>query len=132
MRLILHLASVAAVILLAVWAYREGYETRATARAVDALHGDISRAREDLGVLKAEWAYLNRPDRLASLAALNFETLGLVPFTAERFGAVDEVVFPPEADALWARLDPTGEALGAVEPLAYRHDAPDVDGASFP
>ena len=132
MRAFLHLLSVAAVIALAVWAYREGYETRATERAVDALHNDIARTREDLGVLRAEWAYLNRPDRLAGLASMNFERLQLVPLTAERFGLIDEVAYPPEA-TLWARLDPTGKGFSAIGPLAHRSlPAPDVAGLSLP
>lgn len=133
MRPLTHLLAILALVALAAWAYREGYATRDTARAVEALREDIARAREDLAVLRAEWAYLNRPDRLAGLAAMNYERLQLVPLDAARFGSVEEVAFPPEAGALWAGLGPEGKLLHAVRPLASRPTAaPDVNGVSLP
>jgi hypothetical protein len=58
------------------------------------LRRDILAAHERLSVLRAEWAYLNRPDRLRDLAELNFDTLGLLPLDAEQFGNVDQVTYP--------------------------------------
>mgnify|MGYP007095980595 CR=1 FL=1 len=54
----------------------------------------IGRLREDLGVLRAEWAYLNRPERLRQLVDLNFERLKLVPFGSDQFVDVGQVAFP--------------------------------------
>ena len=96
MRTVLYIVTAAFVLGLAVWAYAENYRTQAAIAQVERLHRDISQARERLGVLKAEWAYLNRPDRLRDLAELNFDRLGLLPLAAEQFGTIDQVAFPPE------------------------------------
>jgi len=53
---------------LAYWAYNENYTTQASLKDVRSLHREIGAAHERLNVLEAEWAYLNRPDRLRDLA----------------------------------------------------------------
>ena len=89
------------VIGLAFWAYRENYETQAAQDRAGELERQIAHARQRLRVLNAEWAYLNRPDRLRELAELNYERLGLLPLQPHQFGRVDQVAYPPsEADAI--------------------------------
>lgn len=95
MRSLLYVLSFVAVIGLAFWAYSENYSTQASLDEVNTLHRDIGAARARLGVLKAEWAYLNRPDRLRDLADLNFERLALMPLSAEQFAEIDQIAFPP-------------------------------------
>ena len=51
-----------------------------------------------LSILKAEWAYLNRPDRLTELVDLNFDRLQLVPLRASNFLEVDEINFVNDPD----------------------------------
>ena len=94
MRGILYVLSALAVMGLAFWAYQENYKTQASIREVRQLHAEIGAAHERLSVLRAEWAYLNRPDRLADLAELNFDRLGLLPLMPDAFGAVDEIIYP--------------------------------------
>ena len=79
---------------LAFWAYQENYKTQQAIKDVRSLHAQIGASHERLGILRAEWAYLNRPDRLADLAELNFERLGLLPLMPDAFGAVDQIIFP--------------------------------------
>lgn len=95
MRGVLYVLTALAVIGLAVWAYQENYKTQAAIAEVRSLHGQIGVTHERLNMLRAEWAYLNRPDRLADLADLNFDRLGLLPLTAQAFGTVDQIIFPP-------------------------------------
>ena len=82
------------VIALAYWAYNENYKTQASLRDVRNLHAQIGTAYERLNILRAEWAYLNRPDRLRDLAELNFERLGLLPLMPEAFGRIEQVAYP--------------------------------------
>ena len=79
---------------LAHWAYNENYTTQASLKEVRSLHRDIGAAHERLNILEAEWAYLNRPDRLRDLAELNFDRLGLLPLMPDAFGRIDQVAFP--------------------------------------
>ena len=119
MRPILYATSILAVTALAFWAYREGYDTRTTARSVRQLEDEIGGAREELSMLRAEWTYLNRPDRLRALAEMNFERLGLMPLRAAHFGTVEQVVLPLPAPTFpddLAGVDAASD--GAMPPLA--------------
>lgn len=82
------------VMALGFWSYQENYKTRDAISEVRKLHRDIGAAHERLGMLRAEWAYLNRPDRLRDLAELNFERLGLLPLMPDAFGQVDHIIYP--------------------------------------
>lgn len=96
MRSLFYILSAMMVIGLAFWAYRENYETQEAQAEAEQLQREISRARQRLRVLNAEWAYLNRPDRLRDLADMNFDKLGLLPLQPYQFGRIDQVVFPED------------------------------------
>jgi hypothetical protein len=63
-KLLLRLCAVVMVVVSATWAYRVNYATQEAMNRVADLEAAISAEREALAVLDAEWAYLNRPDRL--------------------------------------------------------------------
>ncbi|MEL6597145.1 MAG: cell division protein FtsL [Pseudomonadota bacterium] len=96
MRGFLYVISALAVVALAFWAYQQNYATQQALRDVRNLQNDIATQRSRLAVLRAEWAYLNRPDRLRDLAEINFDRLGLLPLMPEQFGLVDQVAYPPQ------------------------------------
>ena len=99
MRTLFYISTAMVVMGLAFWAYRENYKTQEVISDVQDLHQQIAQERMSLAVLNAEWAYLNRPDRLRALAEINFDRLGLLPLTPEQFGLVDQVTYPqPNAE----------------------------------
>jgi hypothetical protein len=83
-----------AVIALGYWAYHQTVLTQHAAREVERLHRAIGAERERLSILRAEWAYLNRPDRLRDLADINFDRLGLLPLAPEQFGIAAQIPYP--------------------------------------
>ena len=94
MRPVLYVLSFLALIALGFWAYRENYATQGALKEVQALQRQIVGLREALSVQRAEWAYLNRPDRLRDLATVNFDRLGLLPMDPSPFGTAAEVAYP--------------------------------------
>lgn len=94
MKSLLFVLTAISVIGLAFWAYHENYKTQEALNETEALQREIGLKRARLSVLRAEWAYLNRPDRLRELADLNFERLKLLPLAAEQFGRIDQVSYP--------------------------------------
>lgn len=94
MRGVLYVLAALAVMGLGFWAYQENHKTREEIAKVRVLHTKIGASHERLGMLRAEWAYLNRPDRLRDLAELNFDRLGLLPLMPDAFGDVNDIILP--------------------------------------
>jgi hypothetical protein len=104
-----------AVIALGYWAYHQTILTQQAERRVDQLQRQIGAERERLSILRAEWAYLNRPDRLRELADFNFERLQLLPLAPEQFGRAAQIPYPrppePEETVLDSASGPEGEQV---------------------
>ncbi len=94
MRGVFYVLAALAVIGLGFWAYTENHKTREEIKEARSLHRQIGAAHERLSMLRAEWAYLNRPDRLRDLAELNFDRLGLLPLMPDAFGDVNNIIEP--------------------------------------
>jgi hypothetical protein len=95
MKTLVYTVAVGSVVGLAYWAYQENFRTQQALDRVQALQARIADTREALSVQRAEWAYLNRPERLRDLAEMNFDRLGLLPLTPSHFGDIDQVAYPP-------------------------------------
>lgn len=113
MKSIAYVLAALAVFGLAFWAYRENYATQRVLSETRQLQHQIGAAQVRLSVLRAEWAYLNRPDRLLELAEINFDRLGLLPLRPDQFGRVDEVSYPTVP--LLPVLDPVDVSTMAEE-----------------
>ena len=95
MRPLLYVLSFLAVLGLGFWAYRENYTTQAALRDVAGLQDEIATLHESLAIQRAEWAFLNRPQRLRELTVLNFDRLGLMAMEPHQFGRATDVTYPP-------------------------------------
>ncbi len=125
MKFLLYVTSALAVLALGFWAYRETYSTKTALREVRTLQSDIADLREALTIERAEWAYLNRPDRLRELTTINFDRLGLLPLEPGQFGAAQDVTYPlPPLPPVTDTMDVSG--LSTVAP------AFDPDQEPFP
>ena len=124
MRPVLYVLSFLALIALGFWAYRENYATQASLREVRGLQSQIADLREALSVQRAEWAYLNRPDRLRELVGLNFDSLMLMPMEPGQFGSVAQVAFPvPEVPAITGPIDTIAGVTSVEDTLADQTEA---------
>lgn len=115
MRSLLYLCTALGVIALAAWAYRENHLTQQAMNQRGALEREIASLNEAISIQRAEWAYLNRPDRLRELVDMNFVSLRLVPITAAHFGEIGHVVYPLPTPR--AEIIDSIEVYGAIEHL---------------
>ena len=98
MRSFIYTITFASLIALAFWAYQENIKTKNAIADTEKLQKEIGIAQARLSMLKAEWAYLNRPQRLIELVDLNFGRLQLTPLRASNFSDVDEINFLNDPD----------------------------------
>lgn len=119
MRGVLYIAAAAVVALTALWAYRVNYAAQAAMDRAQALRAAITRQHEALVILRADWAYLNAPERLAALLAEHGAPLGLVPLAGAHFAALADLPLPPP-ESLWVRADPAVFLAAADDRLALQ------------
>jgi cell division protein FtsL len=106
----LNILAIAALIGSAVYAYKIKYETIYRAEQINKMKHEILAERDAIGVLRAEWAHLARPERVQELAT---KYLDLQPLSLNQ--VVTASALPDKA----ARVDAIGrklETLGLGEP----------------
>ncbi len=94
MRRALTLVSALALMLAASYAHRVKIETRELEKRVGAMTAEVKKRRAAVATLNAEWAYLNRPERLLRLAAVYGEEMELKPRRPDAFARLDEIPIP--------------------------------------
>ena len=91
MRLIFYSFSIILVMSLAYLAYLESVKTKATMHSANLLRTEVDELKEELNILNAEWALLNRPDRLTDLVKWHYRELKLMPISIKNFKSIKSV-----------------------------------------
>lgn len=94
MKTFLYLLAGVLVVFTASWTYKVNYQVQEAEDRVSSLQREINRERSAIAVLGAEWAYLNRPERLRALSEAYYTELRLMPIDASHFASVSEVPMP--------------------------------------
>jgi cell division protein FtsL len=112
----LHVLAIVALLGSAVYAYAIKYETmRYSAEIVKTQHA-IKKEQTSIGMLRAEYAHLSRPERIQELAD---QHLDLVQVTVDQYvKAADLPDRAAKVDAIGRKL----EALGLAEPTSTPGD----------
>lgn len=84
------------------------YQLKLHVQSLEARLGTVNRqileSEESIHVLKAEWSYLNRPERIDALAR---KYLGFGPLSGKQYGAIAELPLrPPADDAALSQANP--------------------------
>jgi hypothetical protein len=95
----------ALAILAGLGLFRVKYEVQAREEQLVELNRAFERNREAIHILRAEWAYLTRPDRLAEL---NRRHLGFVSMTGQQIGRIEDV---PLRDPVAPSAEPPSRPL---------------------
>jgi hypothetical protein len=113
---VLHFIAISALVGSAGYAYSIKYETLYHAEQVVKLKGKVQRERDAIAVLRAEWAHLNRPDRLQAAVESH---LDLKPMSVQQLARLADLPNrPPREDGIGRKL----EALGLLEPTSTPKD----------
>ncbi|MCB5177123.1 MULTISPECIES: cell division protein FtsL [Microvirga] len=113
---LLHIIAITALIASAAYAYSVKYETLYYVEQVAKLKSKVQRERDIIAVLRAEWQYLDRPDRLQEAAD---QHLDLQPMKIQQLARLSELPARPEReDEIGRKL----EALGLFGPTTTPKD----------
>lgn len=94
------------IIAAAVGLYRFKAQAANNAAQIEQLHAEIEAERERISMLRAEWTYLNQPDRIQDLAERH---LDLERMKGAQMGTIDALPMRP------LDVEPfEGDAIGAL------------------
>ena len=112
----LHFLAISALVGSAGYAYSIKYETLYHAEQVAKLKAKVQRERDAIAVLHAEWALLNRPDRLQAAADKHLDLQKLKIQQLARLSDLPDR--PKREDGIGRKL----ESLGLLEPTSTPRD----------
>lgn len=118
---ILHVVAIGALVSSALYAYTIKYDTTLHAEQLAKLKAKVVRERDAIAVLKAEWQYLNRPDRIQPLADKH---LALQPLGIGQIVRMQDIPMRgPKVDSIARKMEDLGLSTGTI-PSAPEKPAP--------
>ena len=110
----LNVLAVASLVGSAVYAYSISYQTMLFSAQIDKTSDQIQHQRDDIAMLRAEWAHLTRPQRLQALADkyLDLQTLAINQIVSVR----DLPDRAPKVDGIGRELQTLGLAAPTSTP----------------
>jgi cell division protein FtsL len=114
---ILNLLAIVALIGSAIYAYTVKYETIFHAERIVKLKHEIKAKQDQIGMLRAEWAHVTRPERIQGLADKLLPDLR--PVALQQIVKADALpARGPKSDSIGLKL----ESLGMAEPTSTPRD----------
>ncbi|AOO83314.1 cell division protein FtsL [Bosea vaviloviae] len=111
---LLHVVAIGALVSSALYAYTIKYGTTLEAEQLQKIKSKAQRERDAIAVLKAEWQFLTRPDRLQTLADRH---LDLQPFSVTQVVRASDIPNRgPKVDAIGRKLEDLGLGLPTETP----------------
>ena len=115
---LLHLLAIAGLIASAGYAYSIKYETLYHAEQVAKLKSRLHKERDAIAVLKAEWAHLNKPDRLQAAVDRH---LDLQPMSILQLAQLSDLPNrAPRSDEIGRKLEMLGLLAATSTPKDKR------------
>ena len=114
---VVHLCAIASIVGSAIYAYTIKYETIWHGERLAKIRHQITKERDEVAALKADWARLARPERIQSLSSA---MLDLAPLAHEQIGRVSDI---PDRASQFDMIGRKLEMLGLAEPTATPADA---------
>ena len=120
---LLHIVVLAGLVLAAADVYKIKYESTLEAERVAKLRAELRREQDLIALLRAEWAKLDRPDRLQELAQRHAQ---LKPLDIRQYDPLDRLPARPVELVPPGTADPIGAVIETmIDPDTLTGSVPD-------
>jgi hypothetical protein len=113
---ILNILAICALMGSAVYAYSTKYQTSFRAEQIAKTKLEIKAERDAIAVLRADWAYMTRPERLQPLAEKYLPEFG--PLQVTQLVTLQSLPQKTRTDSIGAKLSEIGLSAAATPPAA--------------